>query len=179
MAGRLLDPSFLAYVGELAMAEIVIKHVRRALQPARTAHHRHPLPDARGALAGSRRSGEIEIYVVGDHQVKQAVTVIIDEGAAGAPLLPISGNSCGFGKLFEGPVALIVIKTVLAVVGYVQIIEAVVVVIACAHTLSPAAGAQAGFFRDIGEGAVVIVVKQMIGWRMSVRRRLQRGAVHD
>ena len=108
-----------------------------------------------------------------------AVAIVINECTAGAPLLPISGNAGGLGGFFERAVALVVIKTILAIVGDVQIVEAIVVVVARADALSPAGGAQAGFVGHVGEGAVVIVVKEMIGGSRRSGLRTERGAVHD
>ncbi len=81
---------------------------------------------------------EIEVDVVGDDEVELAVAVVVDEGAAGAPLLAGACDSGLLGYLFEGAVALVVEETVLAVAGDVEVVEAVVVVVADAGSLAPA-----------------------------------------
>jgi hypothetical protein len=56
-------------------------------EAARAAHDGDAFPHAAGAGAGFGSGGEIEVDVVGDDQVELAVAVIVDEGAASAPLL--------------------------------------------------------------------------------------------
>src|SRR5438105_6557946 len=71
------------------------------------------------------------------------------------------------------------IKPVFAVVSDIQIVEAVVVVIACADALSPARGSQAGLFGYVGKSAVMVVVEEMIGRRRSSVLRVQRSSIHN
>jgi hypothetical protein len=65
--------------------------------------------------------------------------------------------------VLEGAVALIVEEVVLAVCGDVEVVVAVVVVVADAGTLSPGGEGEAGFDGDVGEGAVVVVVEEVAG----------------
>ncbi len=76
-----------------------------------------------------------------------AVAVVVDEGAAGAPLLAGAGDAGLLGDLAEGAVALVVEEAVFAVGGDVEVVEAVVVVVADAGALAPAGGGEAGLAR--------------------------------
>ena len=148
---------------ELAVAEVVIEHVRRPLEPARTAHDGHALPHAAGSLAGLGHVLDVEVDVVGDGDVELAVAIVVDEGAAGAPLLAGAGDAGLFGDFAESAVALVVVEAVLAVAGYVEVGQAVVVVVADAGALAPAGVGEPGFRGHVGKGAVVVVVEEMAG----------------
>ena len=78
--------------------------------------------------------------VVGDGEIEFAVAVVVDEGAACAPLLAGASDSGLLGYLFEGAVALVVEEAIFAVAGDVEVVEAVVVVVADADSLAPAGG---------------------------------------
>ena len=69
----------------------------------------------------------------------------------------------------ERAVAVVAIEHLMAVVGDEQIDVAVVVVVAGADALSPAAAADARLRGDVGEGAVAVVAIQMA--RPAPRRR--------
>ncbi len=63
----------------------------------------------------------------------------------------------------KGAIALIVIKTILAVGGNKEVFVTVIVVIAHARALSPGRIGEAGMRGYIGERAIVIVMKEMAG----------------
>ena len=71
------------------------------------------------------------------------------------------------------------IQPVLAVVGHIQVVPAIIVIITDANTLSPACGDEARLRRDIGERAVVIVVVQMIRRSVLGGTLVERGAIHN
>ena len=107
----------------------------------------------------------VEVDIVRDHQVELAVAVIVDEGAARAPLAPASGNP-GLGRhFFECSVAFIVIQAILAVVGHIQVVESIVIVVTDAGALSPSTRRQPGGPGHIRECAIVIVMVEMAGGR--------------
>ena len=76
--------------------------------------------------------------VIGDDEIEFPIAVVVDEGATGAPLFASACDSGLLGDLFEGAVALIVKETVFTIVGDVEVVEAIVVVIADAGSLAPA-----------------------------------------
>ena len=55
------------------------------------------------------------------------------------------------------------VKAVLAVIGYVQVFPSVVIVVADASSLAPAAGLQSGLCSYVSECSVMIVVVKVIG----------------
>ncbi len=90
--------------------------------------------------------------------------------------LPRSGHARRGADLRKFSV-IVVVQPVLTVVRHVQIFPAVVVVIAHAHALAPTARREPSLHRHVGERAVMIVVVQMIGRRLSRRKSFQRRAV--
>ena len=102
-----------------------------------------------------------------------AVAVVVDEGAAIAPGFSGARDTCLFAYVGECSVAVVVIEDVLSVVGDVEIFPPVVVVIADADALAPAGVGEAGFLRDVGESAVVIVVVKMARGRFCGRGRVE------
>ena len=64
------------------------------------------------------------------------------------------------------------IEAILAVVGDVQVFPSIIVIIADANALAPAGGSQPGLRSHIGESSVVIVVVQVIRWRLIGRETL-------
>ena len=76
---------------------------------------------------------------------------------------PDPGHASLFGYLFERAVALIVEETVFAVARYVDVLITVIVIIAHAHALSPSGRYESGLHGDVGEGAVMVVVEEMVG----------------
>src|SRR5207248_5692453 len=96
----------------------------------RATHHRNALPDAAWTFAGFGRRRQIEINIISDDQVQLAIAVVIQEGAAGAPVFAVASDACRFAYVCEGAVAVVVIQAILAVVGDEQVVEAVIIVIA-------------------------------------------------
>jgi len=74
---------------------------------------------------------------------------------------------------------LVAIEAVLAIVGDVKIVPAVVVVVADTDALSPTAGGEARSRGHIGERAVMVVAIEMIRRPPAGFRRFQGCAVHD
>ena len=70
------------------------------------------------------------------------------------------------------------VQAILAVISDVQILPAVIVVVARAHSLSPARSRHTGLHGHVTEGAVMIVAIQMIRRRLSRGKTFQSGAVH-
>jgi hypothetical protein len=60
----------------------------------------------------------------------------------------------------KGAVMIIAVEAVLAVVAHVDVGPAVVVVVGDADAVAPAVIGDAGFFRHIGKGSIVVVVEQ-------------------
>ncbi len=83
----------LADVFELSSAEVVVEDVRCAREATGAAHDGTPFQMQPEVWPGSRRVGEVEVYVVGDGEVEFAVAVVVDEGAARAPLFAGAGDA--------------------------------------------------------------------------------------
>ncbi len=73
---------------------------------------------------------------------------------------------------------LVVIQVVLSVTGDVEVFPPVVVVIAYADALAPARGGEAGLRGHIGEGSIVVVVIEMVGWRFALWKSFESGSVY-
>ncbi len=106
---------------------------------------------------------EIDLNIVGNEQVEQAVAVVIDKRTARAEAIVAGLMQSGLvGDVGECAVAVIAVEPVLSVVGKEEIFEAVVVVVADANTLGPASVREAGFGSHIGECAVAVVVIEAV-----------------
>ena len=100
---------FCGDVFEGAVAAIVIEDIFCGGQTLRAAHHGSAFPHAGGALTGSGRGREIEVDVVGDHEIEMAVAVVVDEGAAVAPGFAGASDAGFFADVGEGAVTIVVI----------------------------------------------------------------------
>ena len=87
VSGGLVDVRLGGDVFKFAVASIVVQNIFRAGQAARAAHDRDAFPYAGRALPGSGRGGNVEVHVIGDHEVEMAVAVVVHESAAGTPEL--------------------------------------------------------------------------------------------
>src|SRR5438132_8065291 len=137
MSNGLINMRLGGDVFKRSMAQIVVENVLRPRQSARAAHDRYSFPHASGSFSRRGGIGEIEINVIGDHQVEETVAVIIHESAPSAPSFARTCHSrllCDFGKYSR----LVMVQTIFAEVGDIQIFPAIVVVIADTSTLSPA-----------------------------------------
>src|SRR5580765_5006274 len=137
MSVGLINMSLGGDVFERALPLIVVENVFRARQSAGTAHDRHALRHASGFRSRRGSIGKIEINVIGDHQVEETVAVIIHESAPRSPSFARTCHSRLF-RYFSEDSGLVVVQTILAEVGDVQIFPAIVIVVAHTDTLSPA-----------------------------------------
>src|SRR6185312_16795625 len=161
VSAGLINLCFRSDVLELAMAQVAVEDILGAGQSARATHHRHSLPYARRSFSWRRSGGHVKVHVVGHHQIKQTVAIVINEGASCAPGLPASRHAGRIGNLCEHP-ALIVIEAILRVISYVEVFPSIVVVVSYARALTPSGCGQAGLRSYIGERSVVIVAIEVI-----------------
>ena len=90
-----------------------------------------------------------------------AVAVVVEPGAARSPAILFVVNPGLAGDVGESPIAVVVKQNVVSPEAAEEIVPAVVVVVADADAGLPAGARQAGFFRDVGECAVAIVLVEM------------------
>src|SRR6266487_1719194 len=178
MPRSLVDVRLSGHVLELAAAEVVIKNILRARKALRSAHDRNAFPHARRPLTGRGRGCEIEINVIGDHQIQQPVAIVVNKRTTCAPDFSRTSNSGSFSHFFERAV-LVVIKAVLPVIGDIKVFPSVVVVVAEAHSLSPACGAQTRLRSYVTKGSVVIVAIQMADGGFARGKAGQRGSIYQ
>ena len=178
MAVRTVDVRFHRDILERAVSAIVVENVLLSGKAARATHHRYSFPHAGRTFARRRRSSYVEVDIVGHHEIELSVAVVINERAAVAPGFAVSGYPRLLADLGEGAVD-VVIETILTVVSNVKILPAVVVVIADAYALAPSSCGQTRPYRDINKRAVVVVVVEVAGRRLSGRKTLKCGAIDD
>src|SRR5271170_4653863 len=129
------DAGALADVFECAIAAIAIKDIGRCREfGGRTVR----LPFIAANLAVLR----VPEHVARDEQVEVAVVIVINEAGGTAPAARL--HACFGSYVGESAVAIIVVERIFSVVGYVEVGEAVIVVIADRHTHAVVAGAGAG-----------------------------------
>src|ERR1700761_4019918 len=105
------------------------------------------------------------------------VAIEIEKGATTIPsrdFLPQSGLDGDIGKC---AIAVVMEQRILPVVSDEQIIVTIVVIIAYAATLSPAATKQSGFRRHIGKGSITVVLEKMARWFAVPGEALQPPAI--
>src|SRR3954452_15312045 len=120
-------------------------------QSSRPAHDRAPFPLALRFVAGTRRVGEIKIYVVDHDEIERSIAVEIHECAPGAPSVLRSQKSAFLGLIFKCAIPLVAIENVLAPLRDEEIGGTVIIDIAGTYALSPAGATDARLFCDIFE----------------------------
>src|SRR6266571_1835847 len=108
-----------------------------------------------------------------------AVPVVVDESAARVPAFAGAGDARFLADVRERAVAVVVVQHVFAKVGYEEIVKAIVVVIADAHSLAPAGMEEASFGGDIRESSIAIVFEKVIRGLLASRKTFQARAVHQ
>src|SRR5579884_689394 len=152
---RFADSGRGSNISECAVAVIVIKRVAAVGQTARTAEDAFVVTGI--ALARARDGIRIEGHVIRNKQIKAAVAIVIDKGAAGAEAGLRIPETRFFRDFRKCSVAIIAIKRVLRPTGDEDIFKAVVIEIADSYSIGVAGVKQTSILRDVGEGAVAIV----------------------
>src|SRR5208282_6826748 len=107
-----------------------------------------------------------------------AIAIVVHERASRAPGLARSRHATLLGNFREDPMV-VVIKPILSVVGNVEIFPTVVVVIAYANSLPPAAPSQPCLHRDVSKSSIMIVAVESIAGTLPGRKSFQARAVHQ
>src|SRR5579862_2085805 len=152
-------------IAEGAIAIVVIERACLSNEPARAAIYCQTAKHAVGVGTRVKSRLERKIHIMGNKEIKLSVAVVIEEGASGTPAFGVTGDirfAAHFGK---GAVAVVTVEQVFSPIGDKNVLEAVVVVVADADTLSPAGMGQASFFGYVGEGSVAIVPKKFVAGR--------------
>ena len=105
---------------------------------------------------------QVQFDVVAHEQVKEAVAVVINPGAAGAPANTVFPQSCLLGHIRKRAVAVVMPQDIMTPVAAEQVIPAIIVVVPDTNTRAPSGAAQTGFFRHIRKRAVTIILKQVL-----------------
>ncbi len=165
-------------IGKGAVAVVVVQDVFAAIEARRTARDLHAFVGAPGGLR-QRRGLDVEVDVIGDEEIKVAVTVVVEKRTAGVPALPALDEAGLCGDIREGAIAVVLVKNRLAIVAHEEIIEAIVVIIAHTTSLAPAGARHAALRRDVGEGAVAIVLEETTDGLLALWKAFQTRAVHE
>src|SRR5438445_4492341 len=107
------------------------------------------------------------------------IAVVIQKCAAGVPARLRLRQSRLRRDIGKSAIAIVVKERALSVVADEQVIMPVIVVVAHAAALSPAAARQSGFRRHVGEGAVAIVLDQMAGRLLALGKSLQAPTIYQ
>src|SRR6266851_4733663 len=110
-----------------------------------------------------------EANVVGDEQIKMAITVVVQKTAPGAPSRLIVPEAGSLGHIGKGSVPIVAVEVILSEAGAEDVFESVVVVIADAHRRGPVHRPQSRFVRNVGKRTVTIVLVEVVS-------RTRRGA---
>src|SRR5580704_13084889 len=97
----------------------------------------------------------MKINVVGDHEIEEAVAIVIAERSSSGPAAV--GDAGLFGNIGEGAIAVVAVKNISAEAGDVQIRPTVIVVIADGAAHGETGSGEASLGGDVGERSVVIV----------------------
>src|SRR5882762_8313373 len=164
-------------IGESSVAIIVEQSVTRAFEAARPALHVDAAVFAVGRGAEAGQIVEMEIDVVGNHEIEKTVAIVVAKSSASRPAAV--GNAGFASDIGEGAVAIIFVKDVAAEASDVEIGPAVVVVVSHRAAHGKARSRQAGFGGDIGERAVVIIVVQSALARLSLDGHSDSGGIGE
>ncbi len=137
-----------------------------------------PVVRAAGSF-GKRSRLDVKVDIVGDEEVEMAVAVIVKKQQ---PVFQRVSRlqKAGFGcDICERPVSIVAVENVLTVVADEEIVPAVVVIVAHATALSPAAATDAGLLCDVGEGSIAIVFEEMGERFLALREAFDAGAVDE
>src|SRR5437016_11071172 len=104
----------------------------------------------------------IKLHIAGNEQVEKTVMIVVSPGGTGRPAA--DGNSGFFSYVRESSIVVVVVEPVLAVIRDVKVRPPIVVVVAHCHAETPPFIPNPRFFRGIGEGSVVVVVKEHGLW---------------
>src|SRR4030095_6282397 len=111
---RLPDAGGAADVGECPVAVVVVKKVGGKRKSERAADHRQAQPGACRIGPGQWGPLEIKVEVVGDQQVEQAVTVVVEKGGTAAPAHPFGGHASSARDISERFVPIVTVQDVLS-----------------------------------------------------------------
>src|ERR1035437_1964513 len=156
-SGRIGNSSLLGYIRECAVAVVVVKIGRRALQSSRTALDGDSAKLASRARTERRKIVQIQIHIVRHKQVRPAIAIVVAEGRSRCPS-GIIAQACLFSDVSECSIAIIAIQHYPAEAGHQQIGPAIVVVVSDDGAHCPTRIADTGLIRHVGESSVVIVV---------------------
>ena len=126
----------LGNIRKCAVAVVVEQNIFSAEKSRRSASDENSFVFARAGF-GDGRGRQIEIDVVCDEKIEVAVAIVIDESAAGVPPFAVGGDAGFLRNVGERPVSVVVVQNIFTERSDVNIVEAVVVVIADANALSP------------------------------------------
>src|SRR5215469_1328231 len=107
-----------------------------------------------------------------------AIAVVVDKSTACAPARPLPRHPGLVAHIGERPVPVVVIKNIISVIGDVQVVEAVIVVIADAHALSPSGASHSCLDGHVGKCPVAVILEEMRDRFLSLWETLQAGTIH-
>jgi hypothetical protein len=175
---RLRDPRRVGDVLERPVSLVAVEDVLAAGEPGRSAGHGHALVAAEAGV-GCRRRLQVHVDVVRHEEVQPAVAVVVEEGAAGPPSRPRVAQSRADGDVLERPVSAVVVEVVLSPVAHEQVHVPVVVVVARARALSPAALGEARLLRDVLERPIALVAVEVVRGLLARREPFERRPVNE
>ena len=163
---------------ERSVAIVVVQNIFPAIQSRRPARHQQPLVIARPRLR-HRRGRQIEIDIIRHEKIQPPVAIVIHERAPTVPPLARSRHARFFAHIRKSSIAIIVIQQIFPEICHEQIVKSVVVVIPDAHALPPAGMHQPGFHRHIRKRPVAIILEQVRGRLLPLRKSFQPPAIHE
>ena len=123
---------------------------------------------------------EVDVEVIRDEQVKQAVAIALDKRASGGVADAWLQEPGFLRDVGEGAVAVVVIERALVHARHEDVRVAVVIVIAHGNACVESAARQTGGIGDIGEDAVSVVTKEPVPiFRRVLCQRGEVGAVGE
>ncbi len=155
----------------------MIERVSGAFQAARPALYIQPTERADGEFAEAGQAVEMEVDVVGDHQVDEAVVVVVAEGRAGG--IAIVAHA-GFGRdVGKCAVAIVAIEDIRAQAGDVEIGPAIIVIVTHRATIGETGCGDSGLVSHIGKRAIVVVVVKSAARFLMLQSHFHGGSVGE
>jgi hypothetical protein len=151
----IVDASFLRNFFEGSIALVVEKQIRFSGHAPRAALHQNSLVPAEVRIVAKlRQVVDIDMHIARNEEVDMAIAIVICPSSTSAETARTHSGPCGY--ILELAVAQVVIKGIAAEASYVNILQAIIVIIGDGDPHAPTLVRKSGGVSDIGEMRIAV-----------------------